>query len=73
MTPDPDGTIERTDSGGVIRFERRLRHPVDEVWSAITEPERLGSGGCRSPPTSASICALVGRSSWPPPATSPWS
>ena len=42
MNPDPDGTIERTDTGGVIRFERHLRHPVDEVWSAITEPDRLG-------------------------------
>jgi uncharacterized protein YndB with AHSA1/START domain len=38
---DPDGTIESTESGGVIRFERRLPHPVTEVWSAITEPERL--------------------------------
>jgi uncharacterized protein YndB with AHSA1/START domain len=37
----PDGTIERTDTGGVIRFERRLAHPVEQVWSAITEPARL--------------------------------
>ncbi len=39
--PDPDGTIEATATGGVIRFERHLPHPVDEVWSAITEPARL--------------------------------
>jgi uncharacterized protein YndB with AHSA1/START domain len=38
---EPDGTIERTADGGVIRFERRLRHPVDAVWAAITEPARL--------------------------------
>ena len=38
---DPDGTIEPTESGGVIRFERRLRYPVSDVWSAITEPARL--------------------------------
>ncbi len=38
---DPDGTIEPTDSGGVIRFERRLPYPVADVWSAITEPARL--------------------------------
>jgi len=38
---DPDGTIEATDVGGVIRFERRLSHPVADVWSAITEPARL--------------------------------
>jgi len=38
---DRDGTIEPTESGGVIRFERRLPYPVAEVWSAITEPARL--------------------------------
>jgi uncharacterized protein YndB with AHSA1/START domain len=38
---DPDGTIEATDTGAVLRFERRLSHPVTEVWSAITEPARL--------------------------------
>ena len=36
-----DGTIERTDDGGVIRFERHLPYPVREVWDAITNPERL--------------------------------
>lgn len=40
-TVDPDGTIEPTPTGGVIRFERRLPHPVAEVWAAITEPARL--------------------------------
>jgi uncharacterized protein YndB with AHSA1/START domain len=38
---DRDGTIESTPTGGVIRFERHLRHPVDVVWAAITEPARL--------------------------------
>jgi uncharacterized protein YndB with AHSA1/START domain len=38
---DRDGTIEPTATGGVIRFERRLAHPIDEVWAAITEPARL--------------------------------
>jgi uncharacterized protein YndB with AHSA1/START domain len=38
---DPDGTIEQTPTGGVIRFVRRLRHPVTEVWAAVTEPARL--------------------------------
>jgi uncharacterized protein YndB with AHSA1/START domain len=36
-----DGTIERTADGGVIRFERRLPYPVHDVWSAITDPERI--------------------------------
>ena len=34
-------TLERTEEGGLIRFERRLPHPIEEVWSALTEPERL--------------------------------
>ena len=38
---DPDGTIEPTANGAVLRFERRLSHPVAEVWAAITEPVRL--------------------------------
>ena len=37
----PDGTLERTPDGGVIRFERHLPYPVEAVWDAITNPERL--------------------------------
>lgn len=37
-----DGLIERTPDGGVIRFERHLPYAIDDVWSAITDPERLG-------------------------------
>ncbi|WP_421119133.1 SRPBCC domain-containing protein [Aquihabitans daechungensis] len=37
-----DGIVERTSDGGVIRFERRLPYPVRDVWSAITDPDRLG-------------------------------
>ncbi|MEO5840892.1 MAG: SRPBCC family protein [Acidimicrobiales bacterium] len=36
-----DGTIERTADGGVIRFERRLAHPIRDVWDALTNPKRL--------------------------------
>ena len=36
-----DGTVERTADGGVIRFERHLSYAVDDVWDAITNPERL--------------------------------
>lgn len=36
-----DGTLERTDDGGVIRFERRLPYAISDVWDAITNPERL--------------------------------
>jgi uncharacterized protein YndB with AHSA1/START domain len=38
---EPDGTIEPTATGAVIRFERHLAYTVNEVWSAITEPSRL--------------------------------
>lgn len=37
----PDGTLERTGDGGVIRFERQLAFAIDEVWDAITNPSRL--------------------------------
>jgi uncharacterized protein YndB with AHSA1/START domain len=37
-----DGTVERTDDGRyVISFERRLAHPVDRVWAALTRPDEL--------------------------------
>jgi uncharacterized protein YndB with AHSA1/START domain len=38
---DPDGTLQPTATGAVLRFERQLAHPVAEVWAAITEPARL--------------------------------
>lgn len=41
MTPTRFGTIERTPDGGLIRYDRRLGFPIEEVWSAITEPARL--------------------------------
>lgn len=37
----PDGAIERTPDGGVIRFERHVPYPIRDVWDAITNPERL--------------------------------
>jgi uncharacterized protein YndB with AHSA1/START domain len=37
-----DGTITKDEQGrDVIRFERRLAHPIEEAWAAITEPDRL--------------------------------
>lgn len=41
MTSSPHGTVERTADGGLIRFERDLPFPVEEVWAALTTPERL--------------------------------
>ena len=40
--PTYDGTVERTPEGGVIRFERHLPYAIDDVWAAITDPDRLG-------------------------------
>lgn len=41
MRPNPNGTIERTPDGGIVRFDRSLAFPIGEVWAAITEPARL--------------------------------
>jgi hypothetical protein len=41
IAASPDGTLERTPDGGVIRFERHLPYPVEAVWDAITDPARL--------------------------------
>lgn len=35
------GTFETVSGRPALRFERRLGHPVDEVWRAITEPAEL--------------------------------
>ena len=36
------GMLETRDDGkAVIRFERRLGHPVERVWSALTETDEL--------------------------------
>ena len=35
------GTYETVDSRPALRFERHLRHPVDAVWRAVTEPAQL--------------------------------
>jgi hypothetical protein len=36
------GTLEaRVDGTYVLRFERRLAHPPEKVWRALTEPDQL--------------------------------
>ena len=36
------GTIETIGDGRyVLRYERRLRHPVENVWAALTEPRQI--------------------------------
>ncbi|MEA2383506.1 MAG: hypothetical protein QOH72_3477 [Solirubrobacteraceae bacterium] len=47
MTPDTttthpaDGTLDTRDGRHVLRYERRLSHPIDRVWAALTEPREL--------------------------------
>jgi uncharacterized protein YndB with AHSA1/START domain len=37
-----DGTLEtRPDGTYVLRYERRLSHPIDRVWAALTEPAEI--------------------------------
>ena len=46
MTPPPtsglDGEIVDTPGATALRFERRYDYPIDDVWEAITDTERLG-------------------------------
>lgn len=40
--PDPDGVLEEGDGGtAVVRFTRRLAHPVERVWTALTSEAEL--------------------------------
>jgi uncharacterized protein YndB with AHSA1/START domain len=35
------GTLERQGDAGVITFTRRLHHPPEKVWRAVTEPDQM--------------------------------
>ena len=41
MTAADGGLEVRTDGKSVLRFERRLVHPIERVWAAITDPDEL--------------------------------
>jgi uncharacterized protein YndB with AHSA1/START domain len=36
-----DGTYQEIDGQPALVFERRLDHPVDAVWQAVTDPDEL--------------------------------
>jgi uncharacterized protein YndB with AHSA1/START domain len=42
-TQTTDGTLERRGGRQLMRFERRLAHPVERVWRALTEPDELAA------------------------------
>ena len=35
------GTYEEIADRPALRFERRIAHPIEAVWTAVTEPEEL--------------------------------
>ena len=40
---DALGALERSDGRWSLRFTRRLPHPPEKVWRALTEPEHLAA------------------------------
>jgi uncharacterized protein YndB with AHSA1/START domain len=40
---DPHGRLEQVDGEWQVRFTRRLAHPPEKVWRALTEPEHLST------------------------------
>lgn len=38
-----DGNLEEIDGHPALRFRRRLRHPVERVWRAVTERDELAA------------------------------
>jgi uncharacterized protein YndB with AHSA1/START domain len=41
MTARPTGQIIHEGDGHVLRLVREFRAPIEDVWAAVTEPERL--------------------------------
>jgi uncharacterized protein YndB with AHSA1/START domain len=35
------GTYEEIENRPALRFERRIQHPIEDVWRAVTEPAEL--------------------------------
>jgi DNA-binding transcriptional ArsR family regulator/uncharacterized protein YndB with AHSA1/START domain len=38
-----EATVQKINGGYVARFERHLKHPVNKVWEALTQPEKLSN------------------------------
>ena len=38
-----EATLQRTGERPILRFERHLARPIDDVWRAVTEPEQMKS------------------------------
>ena len=47
FNPAQAGELVDLGNGEVeLRFERRLNHPLQKVWNAISIPERIGDWFC---------------------------
>lgn len=57
MTTAPTGRIEQRDGRAVLVQTREFRAPVEDVWAAVTEPERLARwiGSWTGDPESGSV------------------
>lgn len=41
MTPDPTGSVRRDGDRCTLTLRREFRAPIEDVWAAVTEPDRL--------------------------------
>jgi uncharacterized protein YndB with AHSA1/START domain len=55
-----EGTYETVDGSPAVRFDRRLDHPVEDVWRAVTEPHRLSQWF----PTTVEMDLRLGGAMW---------
>jgi uncharacterized protein YndB with AHSA1/START domain len=53
----PNGKIEQREGQHVLVLTRQLRAPIEDVWAAVTEPDRLARwiGTWEGDPTSGSV------------------
>ena len=42
QNPEDADTMESIDGRSAVRLERKLTHPIDKVWRAVTESQHLG-------------------------------
>jgi uncharacterized protein YndB with AHSA1/START domain len=57
VSPSPTGRIEQHEGRAVLVQTRTFRAPVEDVWAAVTEPERLARwiGTWTGDPTTGSV------------------
>ena len=43
------GSLRSADSAGVVRIEDRYETTIDDLWQAVTDPDRLTRAGSSAP------------------------